>query len=712
MPSAKNPVVVVDPGPGKAPANTVPASALAFPVGGDGGDLAAHLADPIDAHMAGAVGVPATYPSTGEPLLSSAGGPFEGESVLDIIDQLKYLIPSAPDRIGFNGSVPNSGLPSWGAAFNPAIKGGWTTSGGTGRVSKYLLPAASATTSVLSGVVYPGDKGVLAVYQTTSEAANFFAAGITLLAALWLGPSPAPAGIPSANFNNALRSNPSGQTDYVPTGTGLDKIALIHRRPYLNSYSGGEYTPFPVSFPSFQLAKYSVSVTVSSGASGSYLLVHWREQFATSLVTIQSVTALNLVSTNCYSAVPANTADFEAVSRAQVFVDTSSGTGVSAGPAPSANPVGTTTTVFLSGVEHYNSTNLAFDVLSAANGLFTNSYLTNSVASASVPAGFESNPTPAALDLSDFGGGVVLYQLYDQGGSSKIVDNTSGNPYTLAAPPTSASTARLAVVQPVGGSTVPFTGGVPGGQLRVQWVPAFAAASIRTATSRFLYDPLGNSGSTSTVENFTDEANRHVATLAASSATTPLVPAGANDYDSTTVLTSNNGELQVVSGRLVYPGTNFGLNFAPAGPNYATVRSGDSSNHKRRYIRAFDTGIARNTGKLQIVGLAFSAFDAGNAAVDSAEVADHPGGAIVQIKVPGVTGWLDLGRPSGVPDLDKAQNFRGCRTAIAGDVYTYDTGGFTANNGSGQFLLFVRITLVKNGTGETLNLDSITWLPP
>ena len=57
MPSSKSPTATVFPGPGRLPTNTVPASALIFPPGG-GSDAAlqAHIVDPVDAHMASAIG--------------------------------------------------------------------------------------------------------------------------------------------------------------------------------------------------------------------------------------------------------------------------------------------------------------------------------------------------------------------------------------------------------------------------------------------------------------------------------------------------------------------------------------------------------------------------------------------------------------------------------------------------------------------------------
>lgn len=57
MPSNRDPVAVVQPGPGRLPANTVPANALIFPPGGSSdAALQAHITDPVDAHMASAIG--------------------------------------------------------------------------------------------------------------------------------------------------------------------------------------------------------------------------------------------------------------------------------------------------------------------------------------------------------------------------------------------------------------------------------------------------------------------------------------------------------------------------------------------------------------------------------------------------------------------------------------------------------------------------------
>lgn len=56
MPSTRDPVVVVQPGPGRLPANTVPANALIFPPGGSSdAALQAHITDPVGAHADSAI---------------------------------------------------------------------------------------------------------------------------------------------------------------------------------------------------------------------------------------------------------------------------------------------------------------------------------------------------------------------------------------------------------------------------------------------------------------------------------------------------------------------------------------------------------------------------------------------------------------------------------------------------------------------------------
>jgi hypothetical protein len=716
MPSSKSPSVV-NPGPGKLAAGQVPASALSFP-SGSGGDINAHITDLIDAHMASAIGVNPIDPSTGRPVLATAGGPYDGESVLDVLVNLSDLLPIRPDRIGFDSPAsPNSGITNWSPTLTvggSAIHGGYTGSG-AGLVTKYLIPDTSPQYPVVQGIAYPADRGVLALY--TSSTGNYFdSANTVLVGALWLGSDPAPGGIPGASFVESTRA--TGQVDYTPANVGFDIIGLTARLPYLSSYPGLEYAPYSNNFYSYQLCKYSFSLNFS-GVPRSYLLVHWKETYALTLSSIQpwSLTPSNLVTSKCYSAVPSDSSNYDYVNRLNI-IEYSTGFS-SPVHTITTSPAGVVTTSDLSGIHYYNSTSFAVTINSTVTTLFDRPYFTNVTSSGSVPAGFESTVTPAQVVMSDFGGVITNYPLYD-GTSSGVVDNVSGNPYTTASPPTGSSVARMQyTAHPTGISVVKPT--YPYSRVRVRWNKVFTGSVDAISSELYLWDNAFTDPTLTSdiAESFCSEAYRYVASYVATLSTAPILPAGGDDFDSTISIPA--GELQVQSGRVVYPTVDFtatGYRPTQAGRDYAAIRAADPSNNKRRLIRAFDTGIARNTGKIRLTGLPLAAFTAGGT-IDPAEVTDHTGGVAIQLKVPGSTGWLDLGRLNGTPDSNKALDFRGCQVGVvvvnAGPPIleiSYDTGSFTANNGSGKFLLFVRITIIKNGLEGSVSLQKIEWVAP
>lgn len=710
MPSNSDPNDVVKPGPGRLSAGVVPASALSFSANG-GGDLAAHISDPVDAHLAHAIGVNEVYPATGEALLASAGGPYNGESMLDALYLLKDLLPVRPDRIGFNDpAIPNSGQIDW--EFGGSIKGGYTD-GGQGYVTQNLASYGLGN-ETSGGTIYPADRGVLALYKTTGT--NFANAGqTTLLAALWLGATTEPSGIPAAYFTNFYRNTiqpaqatspsvPGIPGSYTPSNLGLDKFSLENRLPYLSDYTAfsGAFANYTLTFPAYQLANFYFPINILSKVNGSYLLVHWKEQYAQSLASIQPAALAGgvLIASNCYSAVASNTLDYGKVHRDRIYNDNTP-TDHTAGTI-STTPGGTLTTVNLSGLAYYSSSGLTFNTIATCNGLFEAAYYTNVVASASVPVGFESPVAPVSVNMTDFGGDTWSYPLYD-GAPSRILNNVSGLGYSLGSPPAAGDVVRFQhSAQAIGNSAslTPY----PYGQVRVKFSAPYRNDLVMVDSKFYLY--RGGGFASETEERFETETYRYPASFTILN-TSPMTPAA--PFASAAALTANNGELQVYAGRLVYPSIDFtAANYQPAqaGRNYAAVLSGDAASHKRRYQRVFNTTIAKNTATLTITGLAFSAFQA-SGPVDPNEVTDHPGGAIVQVKIPGVTGWLDLGRAKGDPDLDMATDFRGCRTAINGNSYTFETGGFTANNGSGKYLLIVRVTFIK-GPGSALILDTLT----
>jgi hypothetical protein len=353
-----------------------------------------------------------------------------------------------------------------------------------------------------------------------------------------------------------------------------------------------------------------------------------------------------------------------------------------------------------------------------ANHLFTNSYETSTVGG-DLPSGyteFTSANDPMLLQFNQFGGGTLPLSYLHLRKHGNVTN------YTAVAPPAIGdigeyNNTTLAIVSP---SAYTQAGGIS--LLQANLYSPFFGAQVFADTTQYLFDSEGNQ-STTVKDIFVDEEYRcSLSGIVTTNPAQPVIPTGGTIYSSSTVLAANesNPNLQVIGGQLVYPHYDFtqaAIKPTQAGsPNYATVLSGDTANTMRRYIRMFDTGLARNSGHLTIVGLPQTAFYTSGAYTGS-EVADHPNGAIVQIKLPGQTGWCDLGQPSGTPDSNLTLDFRGVLSSYppannGGGSYTwaYSTGSFsTQNNGSGNFLLIVRITLIKNGTGQNLALSSVTW---
>jgi hypothetical protein len=726
MPSGKNPAQVVNPGPGKLPAGTVTASALLFPPGGgSGAALTVHITDPTDAHMASAIGVNPTN-AAGLPVLTTAGGTVDGESVLDFIDAAKDLFPTRPNEVGFDSiSIPNTGKPVWYELDMEGIGSGTTVTGGFTRgagvvYTHHIAPLAVVAASV-SGMVYPADRGILAIYYSTT---GDYTTG-TLIAALWLGSSTPPVGVPpdplGPIFLEQLR--PGQQFSHSPLGVGLDRISLSARVPYLNDYSSlpVPWIAYDANFTRYQVAAYEYIIpAIGSGDAGSWLVVHWKESYATTLAAIQPAQlATHLNPTDCYSATTPDldTAPGFNTNRHNVFVQTvvpdpvgvSFTTAVNAGaPVP--------TTVYQSGVRYYNGNNLRFDINIQADNLFDDCYYTGTSWSPNGPPdGFQSLQDPLVLDLGYLGIGEVPFIF------SELKKVGAGSNYSTANPPLAGDTAELTLTNysPTW-SLTGYTSSQGYSVIRsILTKPIYQQTVYSDSSFRYLFNSyyqVGTTTSTDTFEPFNDEKYRYN-DIALITPTKPIEPAGGDDFNSTTIFVSDDGKLQICGGRLIYPSEDYssGL-YLPAGPDYATVKAGDSINHHRVFVRAFDTGMARNTGRIRLRKLEQGHFE--SSTVYYGNDSDHPNFAIVEIKVPGLTGWLDLGRDKGNPDLTTADG-RGCRTAVevsGSDVtVTYDTTEYTATNSTAngdKYLLFVRVTLMNNGSGPTYYAEEIEWLAP
>jgi hypothetical protein len=186
-------------------------------------------------------------------------------------------------------------------------------------------------------------------------------------------------------------------------------------------------------------------------------------------------------------------------------------------------------------------------------------------------------------------------------------------------------------------------------------------------------------------------------------------------------LAGSNGDKHaaVYGGRLQYPYLDLSTTAYPSDNDdlASNPYSIDAADTIRYFQRVFDTEAPVNMGKLKITMPVGSDLWAAIAAdTFTGDLAtDHSGGAVVLIKVPGISGWLDLGRYNGDPDLNKENDSYGClitQEVISSNqiIFTYATDFYTQNNGGGEYPLAIRVGLIKNGTGEFLSFEEIEWI--
>jgi len=109
MPSTRDPVTVVQPGPGHLAADTVSATALTFePSGGGGAALEAHLTDPIDAHDASAISA-----------VAAGGGVFDVQKGLEA--KAYWVLDADPAHLDADFSGPSALQDAVSALVNPAL---------------------------------------------------------------------------------------------------------------------------------------------------------------------------------------------------------------------------------------------------------------------------------------------------------------------------------------------------------------------------------------------------------------------------------------------------------------------------------------------------------------------------------------------------------------------------------------------------------------
>jgi len=165
-------------------------------------------------------------------------------------------------------------------------------------------------------------------------------------------------------------------------------------------------------------------------------------------------------------------------------------------------------------------------------------------------------------------------------------------------------------------------------------------------------------------------------------------------------------------GVLIYPQTNYAVGYAPAGLNYSVCVN------DRAYNRAFDAGAGNagaSTVNFRLWGVDILDFQY------TPPTAPGATGMAVMVKVPGLTTWMDAGRPDGAgpSKQDLALDGAGCLvtsatgTDTASQIHYTD---ITVNlspaalfiNGEGKCPVLVKIIIKVNVTGKALNFANVS----
>jgi len=218
-----------------------------------------------------------------------------------------------------------------------------------------------------------------------------------------------------------------------------------------------------------------------------------------------------------------------------------------------------------------------------------------------------------------------------------------------------------------------------------------------SAAQNLLINTYNTHASSNKIEAFVDEAYRLLPDINGASGASALYP---NDYvgippvipalsgnpgywDSQAALT--NGNAQAFNARLVYPlGTSFNFSsgsYQPAqfsGRDYSGFNNSNTHGGQVYYRAMYDPGIPHSLGTLTLGGLVLL------------DLTQLPSPNVkVEMKLPGVTGWLDFSKPS--PGVPTGVTGEGCRTSSSGSSFGWSVGTFsTATSG---YMYILRITL-------------------
>jgi hypothetical protein len=203
--------------------------------------------------------------------------------------------------------------------------------------------------------------------------------------------------------------------------------------------------------------------------------------------------------------------------------------------------------------------------------------------------------------------------------------------------------------------------------------PYGSYSAVDSASANRLTDGYSTT-STALYEYFDDENRRLASDFDFTSTSDTLT----GDWTSSTGL--SNGNAQVYNGSLYYPTVNFSSGYLPTGsPDYSAF-SGN-----QQYWRGIAEGSStpHSSGSLELGGLV------------NADVGAVGAGAVnVEIKLPGQTGWLDLGKDYVQATFTGADG-DGCRTGQSGDDWAWTCGTFSTADSGNRY--YIRVTF-RNST--------------
>jgi len=209
--------------------------------------------------------------------------------------------------------------------------------------------------------------------------------------------------------------------------------------------------------------------------------------------------------------------------------------------------------------------------------------------------------------------------------------------------------------------------------LKLQATNPFTTYTQNKNNTNFLINTIDRKA-TDKEENFVDEYYR----LPLGNYTSP--PSQINGvWNSSNILTTS--DLQIFNGRLIYPSENFSKYKPTQTANYSTFTGPKS------YIRAFKDIKPHNNGKFFITNYRTS----------------DPN-IKIEIKLPGQTGWLNLGKLYNVATFTGIDG-DGCLITNTGEKYEWTSGEFSMANS--DYMVMVRVTLYAKT--NYISLMKLEW---